>query len=38
MLEQWAQKDPVANYEKFLIKEDALTETQIAEITLADTK
>jgi len=31
-IEQWAEKDPVANYEKFLMKEDALTENQITEI------
>ena len=32
LLEQWAERDPVANFEKFLIHEEALTEAQIAGI------
>ncbi|MFP5039796.1 thiamine pyrophosphate-dependent enzyme [Parasediminibacterium sp. JCM 36343] len=32
LLEEWALKDPINNYEQFLIKEDALTQRQIDEI------
>jgi 2-oxoisovalerate dehydrogenase E1 component len=37
MFEQWATKDPVSNYEHFLITENVLTTTQIENIK-ADTK
>jgi 2-oxoisovalerate dehydrogenase E1 component len=37
MFEQWAKKDPVSNYEQFLIAENVLTATQIENIK-ADTK
>ena len=37
MFEQWATKDPVSNYEQFLIAENVLTATQIENIK-AETK
>lgn len=37
MFEYWAQKDPVNNYEKFLIAENILTEKQVEQIK-AETK
>ena len=37
MFEQWAKKDPVSNYEQFLITENILTATQIENIK-AETK
>ncbi len=32
LLEEWALKDPIASYEAFLIKEQAITDKQIAQI------
>jgi 2-oxoisovalerate dehydrogenase E1 component len=32
LMEQWAAKDPIKNYEHFLIEEKAITEMQIADI------
>ncbi len=32
LLEEWALKDPIANYEAFIIKEQAITQQGIAEI------
>ena len=32
MFEQWIEKDPIKNYERFLVEENVLTNVQIAEI------
>ena len=32
LVEEWALKDPITNFEAFLVKEQALTENQIAQI------
>ncbi|RYE25500.1 MAG: dehydrogenase [Sphingobacteriales bacterium] len=32
LFEEWGKKDPVANYEQFLLKEGLLTEAKIAEV------
>lgn len=34
LLEEWAEKDPITNYQEFLIKEGVLTTTEIAQIKL----